>query len=103
MLSYVYIKHKGHNVRVGSGFSIEQRQEYHENKTNILGKLSLFNILKKLRIKNTMKEFSIWTKDEVEYKILAYTSGDAISQFIKDSSYTLKEIMYVTETSERTL
>lgn len=50
-----------------------------------------------------MKEFSIWTKDEVEHKILAYTSGDAISQFIKDSSYTVEEVMYIAETNERTL
>lgn len=44
-----------------------------------------------------MKQFSIWTKDEVEHKILAYTSGDAIAQFIKNTSYIVEEIMYVAE------
>lgn len=39
MLSCVTIKHKGHNVRVGSGFSIDQRQEFYQNPDNILGKV----------------------------------------------------------------
>jgi DNA ligase-1 len=39
MLSCVTIKHKGHNVRVGSGFSIEQRQEFYKNPKKILGKI----------------------------------------------------------------
>lgn len=38
MLSCVMIKHKGHIVRVGSGFSIEQRQEFYCNPFKILGK-----------------------------------------------------------------
>lgn len=38
MLSCVMIKHKGHIVRVGSGFSIEQRQEFYCNPCKILGK-----------------------------------------------------------------
>lgn len=38
MLSCVMIKHKGHTVRVGSGFSIEQRQEFYCNPCKILGK-----------------------------------------------------------------
>ena len=37
MLSCVMIKHKGHIVRVGSGFSIEQRQEFYCNPCKILG------------------------------------------------------------------
>ena len=32
------IEHKGHTVRVGSGFSIEQRQEFHKSPKKILGK-----------------------------------------------------------------
>jgi DNA ligase 1 len=38
MLSCVTIKHKGYEVRVGSGFSIEQRQEFYCNPCKILGK-----------------------------------------------------------------
>lgn len=38
MLSCVMIQHKGHIVRVGSGFSIEQRQEFYKNPKKILGK-----------------------------------------------------------------
>jgi DNA ligase-1 len=37
-LSYVVIEHKGHRVRVGSGFSKEQRDEYYRNPTGIIGK-----------------------------------------------------------------
>jgi DNA ligase-1 len=39
MLSCVTIEHKGHQVRVGSGFSIEQRQEFHKDPNKILGKI----------------------------------------------------------------
>ena len=39
MLSCVTIKHKGCDVRVGSGFSIDQRQEFFQNPNNILGKV----------------------------------------------------------------
>jgi DNA ligase-1 len=39
MLSCVMIKHKGHTVRVGSGFSIEQRQEFYKSPNKILGKI----------------------------------------------------------------
>jgi DNA ligase-1 len=39
MLSCVTIKHKGHDVRVGSGFSIDQRQELYKNPNKILGKI----------------------------------------------------------------
>ena len=39
MLSCVTIKHKGHDVRVGSGFSIEQRQEFYKNPKKILGQI----------------------------------------------------------------
>ena len=37
MLSCVYIQHKGHNVRVGSGFTIEQRQDFYKNPDKIKG------------------------------------------------------------------
>lgn len=40
MLSCVMIQHKGHMVRVGSGFSIEQRQEFYKNPKKILGKIA---------------------------------------------------------------
>ena len=39
MLSCVTIKHKGHNVRVGSGFTIEQRQDFYKHPKKILGKI----------------------------------------------------------------
>ena len=39
MLSCVMIKHKGNIVRVGSGFSIDQRQEFYCNPSKILGKI----------------------------------------------------------------
>jgi DNA ligase-1 len=38
MLSGVLIEHKGNTVRVGSGFSIEQRQHYFSKPDDILGK-----------------------------------------------------------------
>lgn len=38
MLSCVTIMHKNYPVRVGSGFSIEQRQDFHKHPTKILGK-----------------------------------------------------------------
>jgi DNA ligase-1 len=38
MLSCVMIQHKGHTVRVGSGFNIEQRQEFYKHPKKILGK-----------------------------------------------------------------
>jgi len=38
MLSGVLIEHKGNNVRVGSGFSIDQRQYYFNNPNAIIGK-----------------------------------------------------------------
>ncbi|NBQ17477.1 hypothetical protein EBU24_04110 [bacterium] len=41
MLSCVTIKHKGYAVRVGSGFSIEQRQEFYGDPKKILGKVIL--------------------------------------------------------------
>jgi DNA ligase-1 len=39
MLSCVMIKHKEHIVRVGSGFSIDQRQEFYCNPCKILGQI----------------------------------------------------------------
>lgn len=39
MLSCVTIKHKGYDVRVGSGFTIDQRQEFYKNPKKILGKI----------------------------------------------------------------
>lgn len=38
MLSCVTIEHKGHDVRVGSGWSIEQRKAFHKKPSDILGK-----------------------------------------------------------------
>jgi DNA ligase-1 len=38
MLSAVTIEHKNHKVRVGSGFSIDQRQEFYSDPDQIVGK-----------------------------------------------------------------
>lgn len=38
MLSSVVIEHKGYKVNVGSGFSIEERQEFFKHPENIIGK-----------------------------------------------------------------
>jgi len=39
MLSNVTIMHKGYEVDVGSGFTIDQRQDFHKNPDKILGKI----------------------------------------------------------------
>jgi DNA ligase-1 len=39
MLSCVMINHKGYTVRVGSGFTIDQRQEFYQDPNKILGKI----------------------------------------------------------------
>ena len=38
MLSCVTIEHKGHPVRVGSGWNVEERREYYKNPKKIIGK-----------------------------------------------------------------
>lgn len=38
MLSAVWIKHKGYDVKVGSGFSIDQRKEFYKDPSKIIGK-----------------------------------------------------------------
>lgn len=38
MLSAVFISHKGYTVKVGSGWTIEQRQYYHKNPQELVGK-----------------------------------------------------------------
>lgn len=38
MLKAVFVQHKGNQVRVGSGFSLEQRRHYFQNPNDILGK-----------------------------------------------------------------
>jgi DNA ligase 1 len=40
MLSCIFIKHKDHLVRVGSGFTIEQRQDFYKNPDKINGKVA---------------------------------------------------------------
>ena len=39
MLSNIVIEHKGNKVKVGSGFSIDQRKEYHKDPSKILDKV----------------------------------------------------------------
>jgi hypothetical protein len=38
MLGNIFITHKGNQVRVGSGFSIEQRRQFYKNPSQIIGK-----------------------------------------------------------------
>lgn len=38
VLTNVFIKHKGHRVSIGSGFSLEERRYYKENPSEIIGK-----------------------------------------------------------------
>jgi len=38
MTSQIMIKHKGFEVGVGSGFSMEQRMEFHQDPSKIVGK-----------------------------------------------------------------
>jgi len=38
MLSKIIIEHKGNDVGVGSGFTMEQRRDYHRNPKEIIGK-----------------------------------------------------------------
>lgn len=38
MLKAVIVEHRGNRVRVGSGFSLDQRRHYHKNPNEILGK-----------------------------------------------------------------
>ena len=38
MLSNIIIEHKGNKVGVGSGFTIDERKNYHKNPEEILGK-----------------------------------------------------------------
>jgi DNA ligase-1 len=39
MLSCVVVEHKGHEVRVGSGFTIDQRKDFYKNPNKILNKI----------------------------------------------------------------
>ena len=39
MLSAVFVKHKGNTVRVGSGFTIEQRQHFMNHPEDIMNKV----------------------------------------------------------------
>jgi DNA ligase-1 len=49
MLSCVTIEHKGHDVRVGSGWSIEQRKAFHKNPGEIVGKTILVQYFEETR------------------------------------------------------
>lgn len=49
MLSCVTIEHKGHEVRVGSGWNIEQRKAFYKNPAEILGKTILVQYFEETR------------------------------------------------------
>lgn len=57
MLSAVVIEHKGNSVNVGSGFSIEQRQYYHEYPEDIIGKTITVQYFEES--KNQLGEYSL--------------------------------------------
>jgi DNA ligase-1 len=69
MLSCVTITHKGHSVRVGSGFSIEQRQHFYKNPKEILGKIIKVNYFEET--KNQDGGISL------RFPTLAYIYGDS--------------------------
>lgn len=69
MLSCVTIKHKGYDVRVGSGFSIEQRQYFYKNPKEILGKIIRVNYFEET--KNQDGGISL------RFPTLAYIYGDS--------------------------
>jgi len=69
MLSCVTIEHKGYNVRVGSGFSIDQRQYFYRNPTEILGKIIRVNYFEET--KNQDGGLSL------RFPTLAYIYGDS--------------------------
>jgi DNA ligase-1 len=69
MLSCVTIEHKGYNVRVGSGFSIEQRQYFYNNPKELLGKIIRVNYFEET--KNQDGGISL------RFPTLAYVYGDS--------------------------
>jgi DNA ligase-1 len=69
MLSCVIIEHKGYNVRVGSGFSIDQRQYFRRNPKEILGKIIKVNYFEET--KNQDGGLSL------RFPTLAYIYGDS--------------------------
>jgi len=52
MLSNIVIEHKGNRVGVGSGFSIDQRKEFHKEHNKILGKTVTIQYFEESRNKN---------------------------------------------------
>jgi DNA ligase-1 len=69
MLSCVTIEHKGYDVRVGSGFSIEQRQYFYNNPKELLGKIIRVNYFEET--KNQDGGISL------RFPTLAYIYGDS--------------------------
>ena len=69
MLSCVTIQHKGYDVRVGSGFSIEQRQYFYNNPKELLGKIIRVNYFEET--KNQDGGISL------RFPTLAYIYGDS--------------------------
>ena len=64
MLSCVYIKHKDNLVRVGSGFTIEQRQDFYKNPDAILGKIITVQYFEETKIR---KEVSVLDFQHLKY------------------------------------
>ena len=57
MLSNIIIEHKGNDVGVGSGFSIDQRIEFHADPSKILGKVVTIQYFEES--KNKLGEYSL--------------------------------------------
>ena len=57
MLSNVIVEHKGNEVGVGSGFSIEERIEFHNDPSKIIGKVLTIQYFEES--KNKQGEYSL--------------------------------------------
>ena len=52
MLSSIIIHHKGNSVGVGSGFTVDQRQEFYKNPKKILGKIATIQYFEETKNQN---------------------------------------------------
>ena len=67
MTSQVVIKHKGFEVGVGSGFTIEQRREFTKNPSKIVGKTVTIQYFSESFTDN---------KISLRFPVLKYIHGD---------------------------
>jgi hypothetical protein len=50
-----------------------------------------------------MKQYFIWTEDDVKHSIEAENERDAINKFLEKYSYIIEEIMYVAHAGDRSM